>query len=474
MGTIFIIEDEKLLAETIGRYLDRRGYRTHIFLNGKEGIKAYRENPPDMVLLDYRLPDKDGLTILRELKDIDPTPQVIIFTAYGKVETAVGAMKSGAYDYISKPVDLVKLEEMIRKIFENVKLHQEVDYLRGQAMEKWQMQGIIGNSEAVTKTIDRLKSLIRYDSLDDGGPTVLICGETGTGKGVFARAIHKMSIRSEKPFIEINCTAIPENLLESELFGYQKGAFTDARTSKAGLIEASEGGTLFLDEIVHLGLDMQAKLLKVVEEKTVRRLGDINDREINVKIIAATNRDLDTARKQGTFREDLYHRLNVIRIDLPPLRERDDDVLLLAKYFLDKYVKRYGKTNITGFSDQAQEEMLRYKWPGNVRELNNLIERAVLLGDDERLDIDHIGLAGQESHRSGTAGWRENNKESETKFDNDRFVLPDRGIVLEEVERDLMVQALERARWNRGVAAKLLGISMDTLRYRIKKYDLLS
>ncbi len=472
MGSIFVIEDEHLLANSIAQYMKKRGHQVWVFASGEEGIKAYRENPPDVVILDYRLPGKDGLEVLKELKEIDPAPSVIIITAYGTVETAVDAMKTGAYDYIPKPLDLLKLQNMVDKLFENIKLQQEVVYHRGRAVESMEPQGIIGESPAVKKTIERLQSLVKYDDQQDGGPTVLICGETGTGKEVFARALHRMGARAEKPFIEINCTAIPESLMEAELFGYRKGSFTDAKASKAGLIEAAEGGTLFLDEIGHLGLGIQAKMLKVLEEKCVRRIGDINDRHINVKIIAATNRDLDAAREQGTFREDLYHRLNVIRIDLPPLRERGEDVLLLTNYFLDLYNKKYGKS-IKGFTEEAKETMMNYPWPGNVRELNNVIERAILLEDVEKLGTANLGIKSKQEARSSqpsdSTGAQAIATDSGKK---DGFTLPPEGLVLEDLERKLITDALHRTRWNRSMAARLLGISLDTLRYRIKKHEI--
>lgn len=470
MSYILIIEDEKMLADSMAKFLVRDNHRVAVAGSGEDGLNLARETPPDIVILDYRLPGKDGLEVLKELKEIEPEMAVIMITAYGTVETAVEAMKNGAYDYIEKPVDLIKLQLMINKLLENEKLKQEIKYHRGRS-EIEDGDGFLGKSPAIKKILERVQTLVKYDSAEDGGPTILICGETGTGKGVLARTIHRLSSRADKPFIQINCTAIPENMIEAELFGYRKGAFTDAKISKAGLMEAADGGTLFLDEIGHLGLDIQTKLLKVVEEKVVRRLSELQDRKINVRIIAATNRDLESAKAQGLFREDLYHRLNVIRFDLPPLRERREDIELLAHFFLKKYSKKFGK-NITGFTDDAIEAMMKYSWPGNIRELSNIIERAVILENVRELSAEHLGLSPAGAHPTRTAVAQNGREEKTSLSEVGEFVLPPEGIVLEELEKKLIEQALQRTKWNRSKAARLLGISLDTLRYRIEKYGM--
>lgn len=470
MSYILVIEDEKMLADSIAKFLNRDNHRVTVSASGEDGLNIVRDNPPDIVILDYRLPGKDGLEVLKELKEIEPNLPVIMMTAYGTVETAVKAMKSGAYDYIEKPVDLIKLQFMINKLLEREQLRQEIKYHR-ELSKIEERDGFIGKSPAVRKILERVQTLVKYDSAEDGAPTTLICGETGTGKGVLARTIHRLSSRADKPFIQINCTAIPENMIEAELFGYRRGAFTDAKTGKAGLMEAADGGTLFLDEIGHLGLDIQTKLLKVVEEKVVRRLSELQDRKINVRIIAATNRNLEVAKAQGLFREDLYHRLNVIRFDIPPLRERKEDIELLARFFLKKYSKNFGK-NISGFTYDAIEAMMKYPWPGNVRELSNIIERAVILENAKELSAEHLGLTASATQLTEIGKIR-NGIPEKTELEGTReFVLPPEGIILEELEKKLIEQALHRTKWNRSKAARLLGISLDTLRYRIEKYGM--
>lgn len=470
MSYILVIEDEKMLADSIAKFLNRDKHRVTVSGSGEEGLNMVRDTPPDIVILDYRLPGKDGLEVLKELKEIEPSIPVIMMTAYGTVETAVEAMKRGAYDYIEKPVDLIKLQVMVNKLLESEKLKQEVKYHRERS-EFEDGDGFIGNSPSIRKILERVQTLVKYDSAEDGGPTILICGETGTGKGVLARTIHRLSSRADKPFIQINCTAIPENMIEAELFGYRRGAFTDAKTGKAGLMEAADGGTIFLDEIGHLGLDIQTKLLKVVEEKVVRRLSELQDRKINVRIIAATNRDLESAKAQGLFREDLYHRLNVIRFDLPPLRDRREDIPLLAEFFLKKYCKKFGK-NIARFTDDAIEAMNNYHWPGNVRELSNVIERAVILENAKELSAEHLGLNMSRVVSVREERVHELEREKAQLHSVSEFVLPPDGIVLEELEKKLIEQALQRTKWNRSKAARLLGISLDTLRYRIEKYGM--
>jgi DNA-binding NtrC family response regulator len=376
---ILLVEDEIVLARNVQRALESQGHSVEWLESGEAALGWLRNARPDLVLLDNRLPGISGLETLQELRAIDPTIIVIMMTAFATLEDAVAAMRLGAADFVRKPVGLAELELAIERVIEKDRLRQELRFYRHQRRGQ-DARGVLGSSPAiqeVRRTIDRLSTLPRSGT---GGPTVLFIGETGTGKGLLARTLHAGGARSEGPFIDLNCTAIPESLLEAELFGYEKGAFTDARTAKPGLVEAAEGGTLFLDEIGHVSAAVQAKLLKVIEEKTVRRIGSVRDRLADVWVIAATNRDLGEAVRKGEFREDLYHRLRVVEIRVPPLRERGDDVLALAEHFLSVHAARYGVPAPT-LGEPARAALRAYRWPGNVRELANVMERAVLLGE---------------------------------------------------------------------------------------------
>jgi len=462
--TILVIEDERMLARSIQKFLAGYGYETLIAEDGEVGLDLAREIRPDLVFLDVRLPKIEGMELLKKIKELDPSISVIMITAYGSIEGAVEAMKLGAYDYIKKPVDLDELRILADRVQETSRLKQELIYYRDRASKRFGFKDIIGQCEEMQRVFKRVQQITELDAGKGGEAlTVLITGETGTGKELVAKAIHYASRRAQGPFIEINCTAIPVNLLEAELFGYEKGAFTDAKTSKMGLFEAADQGTLFLDEIGDLDQNLQGKLLKAIEEKVVRRLGGLRDRHIDVRIIAATHRDLDKALKEGSFRRDLYYRLNVLTIDLPPLRKRGEDVLLLAEYFLKKFSAQYHR-QVKKLTERTRKVLLTYPWPGNVRELSHVLERAVLLGDEEEIQPEHLGLGSFSQVKALAA---QVNSEGELIIN-----FPPEGIVLEHLEKQIIQQALKHTNWNRAQAAKLLGLTRDTLRYRMEKFGI--
>ncbi|HWP48301.1 MAG TPA: sigma-54 dependent transcriptional regulator [Candidatus Limnocylindrales bacterium] len=461
--TILVIEDEKMLAKSIQKFLSGYGYETLTAEDGELGLKLVREMRPDLVFLDMRLPKIEGMELLKKIKELDPSIYVIIITAYGSIESAVEAMKLGAYDYIRKPVDLDELKLLADRVQEMVKLQQELSYYRDRASKRFGLRDIIGQCEKMQLVLKRIRQIAELDIAKGGEAlTVLITGETGTGKELVARAIHYTSRRAQGPFIEVNCTAIPTNLLEVELFGYEKGAFTDAKTSKMGLFEAADQGTLFLDEIGDLDQSLQGKLLKAIEEKVVRRVGGLRDRQVDVRILAATNKDLDKALREGSFRRDLYYRLKVLTIDLPPLRERGEDILLLAQHFLRKFSARYNKS-MKKLSERTLKVLTTYPWPGNVRELSHVLERAVLLVDSEEIQPEHLGLGSLSQVKNLTA---------QINLEEPVINFPPGGIILDQLERQIILQALKHTNWNRVQAARLLGLTRDTLRYRMEKFGI--
>ncbi len=453
---ILIVEDEPVLARNLQRALTRMGHVVATVDTGEAALGHVRETRPDVVLLDNRLPGASGLEILRDLRAHDGSLLIIMMTAFATVDDAVTAMRMGAADFVRKPIGLAELEVAIQRAVERERLQQELRYHRAKGAASTD-RGLLGTSEAmeqVRKTLERLRGVQRQRG---GGPTILVTGETGTGKGLLVRMLHGQGPRSGGPFIDVNCTAIPETLLEAELFGYEKGAFTDARTAKPGLVEAAEGGTLFLDEIGHVSAAVQAKLLKVIEDRTVRRLGSVRDRTTDVWVLAATNRDLDAAVRRGEFREDLYHRLRVLEIRMPPLRERGDDVVALAEHFLVLHAAQYGIA-APRLSGAARAALRTYRWPGNVRELANVMERAVLLVEGGILEPHDLALLPAP-------------QEGAPEF---RVTFPPGGIVWADLERSLIEQALVQSGRNQVRAAKLLGLSRDALRYRMEKYGIAS
>jgi DNA-binding NtrC family response regulator len=459
---ILVIKDETTLAKNMQRYLERHHYEVRIAGTAREGLQCFDSFRPDVVLLDLQLPDQHGLEVLAGLRTRDPQLKVIMMTAYGNVQTAVEAMKAGAYDYLSKPLVLSELKILLDKAVEHTRLQGALSYYQTREASESALTQFLGESPPMQRLKAHIQQVLDAERAltDTELPAVLITGETGTGKELVARALHYNGIRQDQAFVEVNCAALPDHLLEAELFGYEQGAFTDAKGRKLGLFEAADGGTLFLDEVGDLALSLQAKLLRALEGKVIRRLGGLRDRKINVRIIAATNQLLEQQVRQGTFRADLYFRLRVMQFPLPPLRERGADVLLLARHFLQLQCRRYGKP-LRQFSRAAEEALGRYAWPGNVRELRNVIEHTVLLSQHEVIEPAHLPLL--QGDFQATAG---------VPAALGRFVLPPQGICLETVERDLVAQAVEQAGGNVTQAAKLLGLSRDTLRYRMEKYHL--
>jgi DNA-binding NtrC family response regulator len=456
--TILIVDDERTLARSIKLFLAEQGYETEVAENADKALELLDRLRPDLVFLDVCLPGISGIELLKRIKEFDANVAVIIMTAYGSIEGAVEAVKLGAFDYIKKPVDLDELKLMADRACETSRLRQELSYYRQRETRGLPIKGIIGKCEAIREIIARVQQIA---ALEDT-PPILITGETGTGKGLVARALHSQSRRASRPFIEVNCTALPGTLMEAELFGYERGAFTDAKESKMGLFEAAEGGFLFLDEVGDIELSLQGKLLRAIEEGMVRRVGGLRDRRVDVNIVAATHRDLESEVTAGRFRKDLYYRLAVITIDLPPLRERGEDILILATYFLDKFNAKYGKV-VRGFDDRAAHILLEYPWPGNVRELSHVIERGVLWSQGERLAEEQLALATSPqaipSSPQSPAGLVQG-------------PLPPEGIDLAAWERSLIEQALKESGGNQTKAAKRLGLSRDTFRYRQKKFGL--
>ena len=447
---ILIVDDDQSLREFLEIFLSKDGFRVVTAGDGEEALKILEDLPVDLVLADIRMPKLDGLEFLRLLRQKGINLPVIMITAYASLDTAVEAKKEGAFDYVSKPFRLEDLRHLVQKALER----QGLTETKGPSGDSL---GIIGRSPAMQRIFELLPRVAQAPS------NVLITGESGTGKELIARAIHRLSPRRERPFVVVNCGGIPSNLLESEFFGYVKGAFTGANKDKPGLFWQAHGGTIFLDEVGELPPELQVKLLRVVQQKTIMPLGSTKEIEVDVRIISATNRDLEAEVLASRFREDLFYRLNVISISLPPLRERREDIPLLVDYFLKKYARKMGK-EIEGISEYALKALLEYDFPGNIRELENIIERSVALESGPLILPDSLTLA----HK----GRRLRPKERE----DFRVVLPEEGLDLEkflaEVEISLLKQALERTKGNKTEAAKLLNLNFRSFRYRLAKYGL--
>jgi len=457
--TILIVDDERTLARSIKLFLAEQGYEAEVAENADKALELLDRLRPDLVFLDVSLPGMSGIELLKRIKEFDRNIAVAIMTAYGSIEGAVEAVKLGAFDYIKKPVDLDELKLLADRAREISRMRQELSYYREREVRGLPIKGIIGKCEAILEVIARVQQIAALEE----SPPILITGETGTGKGLVARTLHSQSRRASRPFIEVNCTALPGTLMEAELFGYERGAFTDAKESKMGLFEAADGGFLFLDEVGDIELSLQGKLLRAIEEGVIRRIGGLRDRRVDVNIVAATHLDLEEEVKAGRFRKDLYYRLAVITIDLPPLRERGEDILMLATHYLDKFNAKYGKA-VRGIDDQAVRILMEYPWPGNVRELSHVIERAVLWSQGERLAEEQLALATSPQALTSTS--------RPPPIAPVQGTLPPEGIALAEWERSLIEQALRECAGNQTKAAKRLGISRDTLRYRLKKYGL--
>jgi two-component system, NtrC family, response regulator AtoC len=455
-GTVLIVDDERTLARAVRAFLVESGYDAEVAPDAEQALGMLETLRPDVVFSDMRLPGMNGVELLRRIREFDPSIAVVIMTAYGTIEGAVEAVKLGAFDYLKKPVDLEELKLLADRAREHSQLQLELSYHRRRAATDVPFGAVLGESPAMRAVLEQARQIATLDET----PPVLVIGETGTGKGLVARTIHAGSRRASKPFIEVNCTAIPATLMEAELFGHERGAFTDAKESRMGLFEAAEGGFLFLDEVGDVELSLQGKLLKAVEERTVRRVGGIRDRKIDVRILAATNRDLERESQRERFRRDLYFRLAVILLRLPPLRERGEDVLTLAQHFLRRFSAKYGK-QAERLDPRARDRLLSYPWPGNVRELSHVIERAVLWSKGPMLDVEHLALEVPPDR-------------AETGSDGAAVLPTNRpaGMELEQWERSLIEQALRESDGNQTRAAQRLGISRDTLRYRLKKYGI--
>lgn len=455
---VYLIDDDELIISMLSRVLKGNGYDVRSSTSADGIVARIKSWSPAVVLLDIRLADRNGIDVLKEIVEQQVPAQVVMLTADDTAETAVKAMKLGAADYLTKPFNVDEVLIVLKNIIDKGKLKQEVDYLRKVQSEVFEKE-IIGE----TATVLELKSKIDVIGAASVS-TVLITGESGTGKELFARYTHRM-IRDKgregySPFIKLNCAALPETLLESELFGYEKGSFTDARSDKKGLFEMAQGGSILLDEIGDMKLGLQAKLLRVLEERTVRPIGGSEEIPIDVTVIATTNRNLSDMVKTGDFRMDLFYRLSTFYLHVPALRERRADIPVLADYFLAHIAQRYNKKTVKSFSPEAKKALEAYEWPGNIRELRNLVERLVVLESAEEILPRH--LPGWLNAQAGISG----------PLPGGEFILPEAGISLDELEKGLIIQALERTRNNKAQAAKLLQVSYDTLRYQVKKFGL--
>jgi two-component system, NtrC family, response regulator AtoC len=469
-STVLIVDDERTLARAMKVFLADHGYEAEVASDAEKALEILDSLRPDVVFADVRLPGMSGIELLRRIREFDPAIAVVIMTAYGSIEGAVEAVKMGAFDYVKKPVDLEEIKLLADRARETSQMKQELSYYRKRAMRDVPFADIVGESPAIRAVLERARQIAALDET----PPVLITGETGTGKGLVARTIHAIGPRASKPFIEINCTALPGTLMEAELFGYERGAFTDAKESKLGLFEAAEGGFLFLDEVGDVELALQGKLLRAIEERTVRRVGGIRDRKIDVRILAATNRDLERESQRERFRKDLYFRLAVILLRLPPLRERGEDILLLAEHYLRHFSAKYGR-DVRQLEAGTREALRTYPWPGNVRELSHVIERAVLWSTGSTLDVEHLSLTGPTGVETAASSLPSPGR---SKIPGESVVpvgppaLPPQGVDLAEWEKTLLEQALREAGGNQTKAAQRLGITRDTLRYRLKKFGI--
>jgi two-component system response regulator PilR (NtrC family) len=451
---ILVADDERSIRELLAIVLRRDGYEVILAENGRTALNVLEQEPVDLLISDIKMPDMSGVEVLRAAKQVDQDILGIMITAFASTESAVEALRMGAYDYVSKPFDVDELKIIVRNALERRQLRQENLLLKRALQSSHQFSSIVGRSEAMLAVFKLIETIAPTNS------TILVTGESGTGKELVARAIHFNSLRRDRPFVAVNCGALPEQLLESELFGHMRGSFTGASANKKGLVEVADRGTIFLDELGEMSPMMQVKLLRVLQERRFRRVGSTEELEANIRVIAATNQDLAKMVADGRFREDLYYRVNVIQVQLPPLRDRQEDIGLLAAHFLEKFREQMGK-NVASISQEAMVYLERYDWPGNIRELENVIERAVALESSAAVLPDSLPphLRGLPSKNGQTASQ-----------------LPDAGFDLEahveSMERDYIAQALKRAGGKQSKAAELLGMSFRSFRYYVKKYNL--
>lgn len=448
---VLVADDEKNMRWVLSQALQGEGYEVREASDGKEALSAIAEQEPDLLVLDHKMPAPDGMEVLRRIRAKGLGFPVIMLTAHGNVQTAVEAMKAGANEYLTKPFDLDELKIAIEKALRMGELAAEVARLRAELDRDWDVEGIVVADPSM------LEVLSTIEKVAPTGATVIVYGESGTGKELVARALHRLSARSAKPFVSISAGALPETLLESELFGYEKGAFTGAVMAKPGRFEMANGGTLFLDEIGDISSGVQVKLLRVLQERTFERLGGTRSIEVDVRVVAATNRDLQQLIADGSFREDLFYRLNVVVLSIPPLRERKEDIPLLIDHFLQRFSTENGK-RIEGISREARDLLLKYAYPGNVRELENIIERAVVISRESVISVEDLPFGGAAP-------------EAREDSDRDGGVLRDS---VEDLERRLIREAMEKAGDHQTRAAEFLGISERMLRYKLKKYGLKS
>mgnify|MGYP000332854244 CR=1 FL=1 len=451
--TILVCDDEELIRWSLATHLTTEGYNVVQASDGDECLQMASEHSPALILLDLKMPRRDGLAVLRDLRASGSEVLVVVLTAHGGVDSAIEATQLGATAYLSKPFDVREVALAVKKALDDDRVRREVHYLRRRVREGY--GDFIGSAPALKPVLDTVRRLERVDA-----PTVLIMGESGTGKDVLARAIHAAGPRKDHPFVAVDCAALPEQLIESELFGHEKGAFTDARATKRGLFEVAEGGIVFLDEIGELPIGTQSKLLRALEDRTFKRVGGVRRFPMDVGIIAATNRTLREEVDAGRFREDLFYRLDVITVTVPALRERSTDVPALVEHFLERFTRTF-RREIEGVDGQAMSLLQAYRWPGNVRELRNVMERLVLLGPDGVIRSDDLPTEIRYARRVAATG-----------RSGCPFVLPDEGIDLAAVEQGLLEQALERTDGNQSAAARLLGLTRYALRYRMEKYGL--
>ena len=455
--SILIVDDEKLIRWSLKQKLESWNYQVVEAEDLRAARGKLQQEIPDLVTLDIKLPDGSGVDFLKQIRESHPGIPVIMITAFGVVDVAVQALKLGAYDFIEKPINFEKLENVIRNALETNRLKTQVAQTSKTNRTQFALDNIVGKSKAIREVLDLIRRLAQTSA-----STLLVEGESGTGKDLVSRALHYESARRDHPFFALNCAAIPETLIETELFGYEKGAFTDAKTMKKGVFEMADGGTVFLDEISEMHLNMQSKFLRVLEDQTFRRVGGVRDISVDVQVVASTNRNLEQAVREGKFREDLFYRLSVVPINIPPLRERREDIPLLIEHFIHHYNTQFRK-KVKGVTPEGLKLLKDYPWPGNIRELKNAIERAMILVDRDTIDVDQLPI-----RIAGPAAVGPMTRATE----NHQLRLPPEGAALDDIEKELIQQALHYANGNKTQASKLLKISRDTLRYKVRKHNL--
>ncbi len=468
---VLIVDDERLVRWSLRQKFEEWGYAVFEAETGKQALEVAAAEAPDVVLLDVRLPDISGLEVLEKLAAASEPSAVVMMTGDPQLDDIKAAIRMGAYDFIDKPLDFDELSVTIQNALEARRLRGEVESLRGEVRRQVGSFEVVGASKKTTELMRFVRKVAASEA-----STILVQGESGTGKDLIAKVLHYESSRHEGPLVAINCSAIPETLIEAELFGHEKGAFTDAKAMKRGLFEIADSGTLFLDEIGELSPFLQAKLLRVLEDQQIRRVGGVRDIQVDVRVVAASNRDLEKAVREGSFRQDLYYRLAVISIYIPPLRERKEDILPLVDFFIQDYNRKFRKA-VRGINEETRRLLLAYDWPGNVRELRNAVERAMILEDDALLRPNYLPFAVTQPHAGLTAFERASSPAGGQALPGGRrlpsLTIPEGGTSLEEIERSMVVLALEQAHGNQTQASRLLDISRDALRYKMKKFGLI-